>query len=339
MSSDAYQNAPATPSDSTKAGSAADVLREEIARLGAIPFDRFMEVALYHPLHGYYQQPRQPIGKEGDYFTASQVQPVFGRLVRRYCELLATEHLPGTPKNVVELGPGRGEMAAAFADWNYQGFHAGSTPSIGDFEGVVYANELFDAMPVKVARYWRGRYWERMVTWKHGEFQWTEREAIDRSLASYATQHMVPQEEGFQFEVHHAATALLHYLMTHARRALFVFIDYGYTQREWKRFPSGTLMSYSRHQASPEVIAEPGTRDITSHVPFTILMNETAAHGGELLRFETMAQALLFAGEPDQFAEALQADHPQQALLLQQQLKLLLYGMGENFRVLVLRKQ
>lgn len=297
-----------------------------------------MEVALYHPQHGYYRQPLQPIGKQGDYFTASQVQPVFGRLVRTYCQRLADEHLPGMPRNLVELGPGRGEMAAAFTDWHYQGFHAGSAPAIGDFQGVIYANELFDALPVKVARYWRGRYWERMVTWKHSSFQWTEREAIDHSLQDYAVRYLVPQDENFEFEVHHAAIALLHYLLAHARRALLVFIDYGYTQREWKRFPSGTLMSYSRHQASPDVLAEPGLRDITSHVPFTILMNEAAEQGGELLRFESMAQALLFAGEADEFATALHAASPQEATLLQQQLKLLLYGMGENFRVLVLRK-
>ncbi|MCU0226581.1 MAG: SAM-dependent methyltransferase [Bryobacterales bacterium] len=339
MSFDSMHPIQTPPAGPDHEGDIAQILREEIARSGAIPFDRFMDICLYHPGLGYYRQPRQPIGKDGDYFTASQVQPVFGRLVRRYCELLCAEYLPGSPRNLVELGPGRGEMASAFQGWQYKGFHAGAAPEVGGLEGVVYANELFDALPVKAVRYWRGRYWERMVTWKHGSFQWTEREALDRAFASYASSHMVPQDEGFHFEVHQSAIAMLHYLLTHVRKALLVFIDYGYTQREWKRFPEGTLMSYSRHQASPEVLAEPGMRDITSHVPFSILMNEAAAQGAELLRFETMAQALLYAGESDQFAEAIQADDPQQESLLRQQLKLLLYGMGENFRVLVLRKQ
>lgn len=324
--------------ETLSASTAAAVIRDEIVRHGAITFQRFMELALYHPQHGYYRQPLAPIGKEGDYFTASQVQPVFGRLVRRYCERLADEHLPAMPRNVVELGPGRGEMANAFSTWNYRGFHAGSAPEIGQFHGVIYANELFDALPVRLARYWRGRYWERMVSLKHDVFTWSEREAVDKSIADYASRYGVPQEEGFEFELHQAAIELMSYLLGHAQRALLVFIDYGYTQREWKRFPQGTLMSYSRHQASPEVLLEPGARDITSHVPFTILMNEAAARGGELLRFETMAQALLYAGEQDEFAEALAAESPAASAALQQQLKLLLYGMGENFRVLVLRK-
>ena len=40
-----------------------------------------MEVALYHPEHGYYRRPRDPFGKHGDFFTAEQLQPVFGILI------------------------------------------------------------------------------------------------------------------------------------------------------------------------------------------------------------------------------------------------------------------
>src|SRR5947207_2349821 len=58
------------------------LLRDEIARGGPISFHRFMEVALYHPEHGYYRRAsRDPFGREGDFFTAEQVQPVFGLLI------------------------------------------------------------------------------------------------------------------------------------------------------------------------------------------------------------------------------------------------------------------
>ena len=48
-------------------------------------------------------------------------------------------------------------------------------------------------------------------------------------------------------------------------------IDYGYTTAEAKRFPAGTLMSYRRHAASEDVLADPGERDITAHVCFPAL--------------------------------------------------------------------
>ena len=57
------------------------LIRDEILRGGPMPFRRFMELALYHPEYGYYRRARDPFGKEGDFYTAEQVQPVFGVLV------------------------------------------------------------------------------------------------------------------------------------------------------------------------------------------------------------------------------------------------------------------
>jgi hypothetical protein len=56
------------------------------------------------------------------------------------------------------------------------------------------------------------------------------------------------------------------------------------------------------------------------------------------VRFETLAQTLLSAGEPDQFAAALRADAPHEELQRRLQLKSLLFGMGETFRTLLLLK-
>ena len=42
---------------------AGEVLAREIARQGPITFYRFMEIALYHPEHGYYRRMRDPFGK------------------------------------------------------------------------------------------------------------------------------------------------------------------------------------------------------------------------------------------------------------------------------------
>src|SRR5712692_3536822 len=86
-------------------------IREEIAAHGPMPFSRFMELALYHPSLGYYSRARDPFGARGDYYTSSQLQPVFGRLLAQ--KIAAWKSELGEPKNfaVVELGPGRGETA------------------------------------------------------------------------------------------------------------------------------------------------------------------------------------------------------------------------------------
>jgi len=116
----------------------------------------------------------------------------------------------------------------------------------------------------------------------------------------------------------------------------YVFtIDYGYTAAESKRFPAGTLMSYRRHTATEDVLSDPGERDITAHVCFTALEDRGKKLGFETVRFERLSQTLLDAGEADQFAEALAGPDETRRRL---QLKTLLFGMGETFRVLLQRK-
>src|SRR5262249_14913185 len=127
---------------------AGEVLAAEIGREGPISFHRFMEVALYHPEHGYYRRERDPFGKEGDYFTAEQIQPVFGILMAAFIRQLYRKM--GEPRDftVVELGAGRGEMSHAFAEWGYCPINLASGAMPVRLTGVVFSNEFFDALPV-----------------------------------------------------------------------------------------------------------------------------------------------------------------------------------------------
>jgi SAM-dependent MidA family methyltransferase len=117
-----------------------------------------------------------------------------------------------------------------------------------------------------------------------------------------------------------------------------ITIDYGYTKRELVRFPQGTLMSYRRHAALDDVLAEPGDRDITAHVDFSMLQEEGERAGLRTQSFESLASVLLRTGEPDAFASALAGEDAAQIAHRRLQLKSLLFGMGETFRVLVQTK-
>jgi SAM-dependent MidA family methyltransferase len=121
-------------------------------------------------------------------------------------------------------------------------------------------------------------------------------------------------------------------------RGYLFTIDYGYTKRERIRFPQGTLMSYRRHMASEDVLTDPGERDITAHVLFTALEDYGQRHGFVTEKFGTLAQALLAAGESDAFAGVLGEGAPAEQERRRLQLKQLLFGLGESFRTLLLRK-
>ena len=306
------------------------LLAAEIAAHGPIPFRRFMEVALYHPEFGYYRRPHDPFGKEGDFFTAEQIQPVFGILmaawVRRCFEQM------GRPADfqVVELGAGRGEMAEAFAEWPYTAIDLDRGALPERFRGVVFSNEFFDALPVDVYCYRGGTFRKQLVDRKEERFVWSEGPAADRSAAGYLERWFPAPEEDRWYEVSADALGWLERAAHSLEAGYMLTIDYGYTRNEAIRFPRGTLMGYRRHTAREEVLDDPGERDITAHVNFTALEGHGETLGLRKKNFQSLAQLLLEVGETDQFAAALAGDD----LRRRMQLKTLLFGMGETFRVL-----
>jgi SAM-dependent MidA family methyltransferase len=317
---------------------AGELLAAEIRRNGPITFRRFMQVALYDPQHGYYRRTLDPFGKAGDFFTAEQIQPVFGVLMAAQVRQLYRQM--GEPRGftVVELGAGRREMAEAFAEWNYVPVDIDSGAMPENFIGIVFSNEFFDALPVDAAVYHDGAFHEQRVALADGAFRWHTGEVVEEPVERYLRRYYLPPQEDNWYEVNLEALAWLERMAETLTKGYVLSVDYGFTRAESVRFPAGTLMGYRRHTAREDVLAEAGLRDITAHVNFTALKECGAACGLATVRFETLAQTLLAAGEPDQFAAALNAGGAADELRRRMQLKTLLFGMGETFRVLLQRK-
>jgi SAM-dependent MidA family methyltransferase len=313
---------------------AGELLAREIRAGGPVPFRRFMEVALYHPEHGYYRRPRDPFGKEGDFFTAEQVQPVFGILAAARIRQLF--HQMGRPSDftVVELGAGRGEMAEAFSEWRYVPIDIDSGALPASFRGVAFCNEFFDALPVEAVVYRGGAFHRQLVNFDGARFVWHEGPEVDAAAADYLCRFFPAPEEGRWYEVNLDALRWIERIGHSLVDGFVLTIDYGYTRNETVRFPAGTLMGYRRHTARDNVLEDPGGRDITAHVNFTALEESGERCGLRKKSFQTLAQMLLTAGEPDQFAAALGPGDMRRRL----QLKTLLFGMGETFRVLLQAK-
>jgi SAM-dependent MidA family methyltransferase len=317
---------------------AGELLASEIRRSGPITFRRFMQVALYDPEHGYYRRAQDPFGKAGDFFTAEQIQPVFGILMAEQVRHLYRQM--GEPREftVVEVGAGRREMAEAFAEWNYVPVDTDSGAMPENFIGLVFSNEFFDALPVDAAVYYHGAFHEQRVALEDGAFRWHTGEVVGDAAEHYLRRYYLPPQEDNWYEVNLEALAWLERMAETLTKGYVLSVDYGFTRAESVRFPAGTLMGYRRHSAREDVLAEAGLRDITAHVNFTALQESGAACGLANVRFETLAQTLLAAGEPDQFAAALGAGSAADELRRRMQLKTLLFGMGETFRVLLQRK-
>jgi SAM-dependent MidA family methyltransferase len=315
-----------------------ELLRDEIAIGGPVSFRRFMDCALYHPELGYYRRPRDPFGKSGDFFTAEQLQPVFGELIAARVREIFEEMDRPSDFTVVEPGAGRGEMSQAFSEWRYVPVEIDAAALPGRFSGVVFSNEFFDALPVEVAVRRGETFREMRVGFDGAAFAWIESGPVSEPAADYLARYIADCEEGDLVEIHLEALARLERIAASLVSGFVITVDYGYTRRERVRFPRGTLMSYRRHTALEDVLSDPGKRDITAHVPFTALEEHGKRCGLEPVRFETLARMLLGVGERGAFDRALAASDTSEEARRRLQLKTLLFGMGETFRVLTQKK-
>ena len=248
---------------------------------------------------------------------------------------------------VVELGAGRREMAAAFSEWRYVpvDIDCGELPR--RFRGVVFANEFFDALPVDVAIARQGKFREQRVGFRDGRFHWETAGPVPAEVEQYLRRYAaLPAEddadaarEGSVMEANTEALAWIERIAGALEDGYLFAVNYGYTRAEAARFPRGTLMSYRRHVAREDVLENPGEQDITAHVNFTALEEHGRRHGLVRESFQTLTRTVLEAGEPDQFASVLSATDAREALRRRMQLKTLLVGMGETFRVLLARRE
>lgn len=270
---------------------------------GPIPFSQFMMIALYEPEIGYYVRPRSPFGQSGDFFTAAQLQPVFGRyvqrLIERYCPDL---------ERFVDLGAGREDLGEAIAQSTYSAVHPGQEiPKTN--RGVLFANEFFDALPIEL--YQNGR--ALCVGNGPNGFQW----------------HPEPPKSGV-LEQRPLAANWLAQGWAAMGSGYFFILDYGYRQGERKRFAEGTLIGYRRHQSIEDVLSQPGEQDLSAHVDWDSLIAAAQQTGWLVKSFESLQRSLLSFG-PDLLEELAALDGAQ--------LKTLLLSFGESFDVLILEKE
>ena len=269
---------------------------------------------------------------DGDFYTAEQLQPVFGELMESFVAQLAQE--ANSDFSVCELGSGRGEMSHALARWNYQGydFDRGELPS--QMQGLVLANEFFDALPVHLLRRCGPTWCELRVVAANGGFKFTISPQLSTQLVEYAEIYGQLVPDGGLFEVNLAAGHWLASIATFLQSGFLLVIDYGYQVRELPRFPYGSLMSYRKHQAVEDVLADPGSQDITAHVNLTALADSALHSGFEFLVRQSFASWALSIWGEEEFARRWQSADARWRL----QWKQLVYGMGDSFHVVLFRK-
>jgi SAM-dependent MidA family methyltransferase len=358
-----------------------EYVEDVIGKEGPIPFSRYMELCLYGEAGsppGFYTREREQFGKAGDFYTASDVHAVYGRLLARQFEQMWRRMGAPSEVAIVELGPGRGNFAGDVLSWvakKYPEFGAAlkyvmveasaslrqklreklpdeiETRRVNLVETVeqafadlpkqviVFGNEFFDALPTEVLDQ-RG---ELRVGAEDGRF--VEKFVTpSREVMEFVKKYAVQPEEGERVDAPLVAQSYMERIAELMRQKVgyCVFVDYGYVRHEMLGGRHmGTVTSFHRHTVCDSPYEAPGEQDITVHVNFTALASAARGAGLEPLAWVSQAQFLIGIGEESQFAEAFEGcSLPQEHAKRAMQLKHLITpeGMGEAFHVLVLAR-
>jgi SAM-dependent MidA family methyltransferase len=344
------------------------ILRELLAATpaGRLPFAQVMELALYHPEHGYYGAGPRQIGRQGDFFTSVSVGPLFGKLLA--LRALQEWRTLGEPEDftIIEQGAHDGQLAedvlSAMGDHPVRylivepnpRYREAQATRLGDRvqwvesldalhtgpkQGFFLCNELPDAFPVHLMR-WNGERWEELFVEADGTeaLRFVEGDCSCAELAEEV--HHLPHDlvPGHTLEIN---LAMLHWIRELARTAFrgAVFIaDYGLDAEEFfaDSRADGTIQRYHDHRKDDDVLESLGECDLTTHINFTRLIDEATRHGLKQREYDLQGRVLGRMAMP--WLQSLEGLPPDAATMRQFQSLTHPAFMGRSFRCLILEK-
>ena len=354
-----------------------ELIHDQIASNGgALPFWRFMELALYAPGLGYYSAGATKLGAAGDFVTSPELGPLFAECVTD--ALAPVLRQLGDDATFLEIGGGSGAFAEAsierllalqamparyailepsadLRERQQQRLRARLAPDIfarvewlqtpinGRWNGVVFANEVIDALPTSRFAVIEGEIYEEHVALNaQGGFVRMDRPAD--ALLSAAVRHVErtsdgPFKDGYRSEVLPQLPYWLQAVAGGLDAGALLFVDYGYPRREYydPRREDGTLRAFHRHRLVDNVFARVGLQDVTVSVDFTALAEAGTGAGFEFSGYCSQASFLIGNGLEQRLAghEGCAANEAARYALRQQTKKLTLPGeMGERFQAI-----
>lgn len=350
------------------------IIRREIDSAGgSIPFSRYMELCLYTPGLGYYSAGQRKFGSGGDFVTAPEISPLFGRCLANACSV-ALASLQGG--DILEFGAGSGQLAidvlgelerlaclperylilerSAELRQRQQQAIQNQLPQLLDrvvwidalptagFRGVMLANEVLDAMAVERFQ-WDGKAANLFHVSCDGDgFHWhlqQHRDAVTAAVESFVSASQL--QPGYISEVNIMLPAWLQSVAAVLEQGVMLLIDYGYPRHEYyhPQRSSGTLMCHYRQRAHNDPFLWPGLQDITAHVDFTAVAEAALAADLEVTGYTTQTYLLLDCGLDALLQQAGPTDSSRYIELAQQAKTLILPGeMGERFKCIGLTR-
>jgi len=337
---------------------------------GWISFERYMDIALYAPGLGYYSAGAHKLGAGGDFTTAPEISRLFGACVARQCADVLRDLGDGS---ILEVGAGSGRLAVDVLlrlealgrlPARYRILEVSpdlrerqqrlvrervphlegrvewlEMPPTANFDGVILANEVLDALPVARFR-WHSTHCEELgVAFEDGALGWAPRPAspaLTRVCDALAAAGG-GWDEGYVSEYCPRLGAWAMEVARPLRSGAVLWVDYGLPRRQYY-FPErrdGTLLCHFRQLAHSDPFLYPGLQDISAWVDFTLLAEACGPAGCELAGFTTQTYFLAGLGVDREMRSLAGTDENQFARLAEEARHLMLPGeMGERFKAM-----
>jgi SAM-dependent MidA family methyltransferase len=348
------------------------VISDRIRTSGPISFAEYMDISLYHPELGYYARAAQRTGRAGDFFTSVDVGPIFGQLLaKQFAEMFRVmcpnaQDLRPKAFDLVEAGAGSGRLARDILDaaqTDHPDFYksirlslveaspsarAAQLETVGphaplvvlsgsampdDIHGVIYANELLDALPTHVVVMTETGLREVFIDVFDGRFVERFEELSTPRLAEYLARAGAEMRVGWRAEVNLYAEDWVKSAAAALRRGFLVLFDYGHDESELYNaaHATGTLASYKRHSQLADVLQDPGSTDITAHVDLSAVTRAAESGGLNVLARLDQTYFLLGLGITELEGLSLHQRLGLKTLLLPG-------GLGSTHKVLIFAK-
>ena len=354
------------------------LLREQIASHGPMPFSQYMERCLYAPGLGYYSAGRTKFGESGDFITAPELGELFARCVVAAVQPVLA--MLDEESDFLEIGGGSG----AFAEVALKALAAADTlprrylilepsadlrerqrerllanlpadlnarvrwldrPPEQDWRGVLFANEVIDALPATRFTVREGEIYEEYVV-LDGEGRLSRVDRPADALVTGAVRHVERDlgaefADGYRSEILPQLPYWIQAVAGSLTAGVMLFVDYGYVRREFylAERDDGTLMAHYRHHAHNDPFFLPGLNDLTASVDFTALAEAGNSAGFDVAAYMPQAQFLIGAGLQQVF-EQIDPHNDHDRYRLSQQVKKLMLPdqMGERFQAMLLAR-
>jgi SAM-dependent MidA family methyltransferase len=356
-----------------------NTIQTEITESGAMPFSRYMEIVLYEPGLGYYSAGLKKFGKGGDFVTAPLLGNVFARCLAKQVEQignnLATDN--GGGYEIIEAGAGTGMLAADLLkalqedcpplryqilersahlrqvqketlmqlvpEWMDRISWLDELPE-QDWQGVFLANEVLDALTVERFGVEEDGISQMLVRFGPDGFEWFRGPcppSMEEKILDIFSRLETRPAAGYRSELNTGLPAWLSAVTDRLTKGAALFVDYGYTQREYYRpkRSDGTLICHYQHRAHADPFSWPGLTDISTSVNFTALAEAADDCGLEVSGYTTQAMFLLSCGLSSLLHEFESLPEKERLMMNNQVRRLTLPAeMGERFQVMALSR-